>query len=456
MSSSSREEVVSAFDALQATLSRLQELSFDALTTPERLALLERCETARRQLPSIEHALINQLAEQASEEELGGRLPAAMANRLRITRGEAGRRVGEAADLGPRRALTGEPLPPQLTATSAAQRDGRIGEAHVRVIRDFFRRLPACVDIETQVKAEAHLALLATRYRSDQLAKLAERLMDCLHPDGDYTDEHRARRRGITLGNQDVDGMSRISGYLTPEARATVEAMWAKLAAPGMCSPAEESPCVDGTPSKEATRRDTRSESQRNHDGLLAGLRGLLASGDLGQHNGLPASIIVTTTLEDLEAAAGKALSGGGTLLPMSDVIRLARHAHHYLAVFDKGKALALYHSKRLAAPGQRIVLYAKDRGCSAPGCDVPGYRCEVHHVREWATTRRTGIDQLTLACGPHHKLLDGGWSTRKNAHGDTEWIPPAHLEHRQPRTNTFHHPEKLLRDGDDDDEDAA
>ncbi|KAA1241027.1 DUF222 domain-containing protein, partial [Mycobacterium simiae] len=201
----------------------------------------------------------------------------------------------------------------------------------------------------------------------------------------------------ITLGKQDVDGMSRFTGYLTPEARATIEAVWAKLAAPGMCNPTDETPCVDGTPSEQTVRRDTRSASQRSHDGLLAGLRGLLASGQLGQHNGLPASIIVTTTLQDLEAAAGKALTGGGTLLPMSDVIRLGRHAHHYLAVFDHGKALALYHSKRLANPAQRIVLYAKDRGCTAPGCDVPGYRCEVHHVAEWATTHRTDIDQLTL-----------------------------------------------------------
>jgi Domain of unknown function (DUF222) len=43
----------------------------------------------------------------------------------------------------------------------------------------------------------------------------------------------------------------------------------------------------------------------------------------------------------------------------MSDVIRLASHAHHYLAIFDKGKALALYHTKRLASPAQRIVLHA-------------------------------------------------------------------------------------------------
>ncbi len=54
------------------------------------------------------------------------------------------------------------------------------------------------------------------------------------------------------------------------------------------------------------------------------------------------------------------------------------------------------------------------------------------------------------LLCGPHHKLLDSGWTTRKNARGDTEWIPPAHLEHGQPRTNSLYHPERLLCDGED------
>jgi Domain of unknown function (DUF222) len=60
-----------------------------------------------------------------------------------------------------------------------------------------------------------------------------------------------------------------------------------------------------------------------NHDGLLAGLRGTSASGDLFQHNGLPATIVVSTTLADLEAARRGA-------------------AHRW---------------------GQRIVLCSKDRG---------------------------------------------------------------------------------------------
>jgi hypothetical protein len=94
----------------------------------------------------------------------------------------------------------------------------------------------------------------------------------------------------------------------------------------------------------------------------------------------------------------------------------------------------------------------AEDRGCSFPNCDVPGYYTEAHHVTAWATTHTTDINDLALGCGGHHPLAEQGWTTRKNQHGDTEWIPPPHLDRGQPRTNTCHHPEKLLRDDEDDD----
>ncbi|MGB9250114.1 MAG: 13E12 repeat family protein [Mycobacterium sp.] len=447
MCSSSREEIVEVLDALEAGYKRALDMTFDVLTTPERLRVLQRWEQLRRWQPAVEHALINQLAEQADPTELGGTLAAALANRLRITRAEASRRVHEAAELGERTALNGEPLAPVLPATAAAQRNGELGPGHVAVIRGFWHRLPDFVDLETRATAEAQLARLAGEHRPDELARLADKLLDCLNPDGDFTDVDRARRRGLTIGKQDIDGMSPITGYLTPEARATIDAVFAKLAAPGMCNPDEIEPCVSGTPSQAAIQGDTRSAAQRNHDALLAAARALLASGDLGQHNGLPASIIVTTTLQELEAGAGKALTGGGTLLPMSDVIRLGSHAHHYLAIFDKGKALALYHTRRLASPAQRIVLHAKDRGCTFPNCEVPAYLCEAHHCNRFATNPVTDVNDMTLTCRPNHKLAEQGWTTRKNARGDTEWIPPPHLDYGQPRTNTYHHPEKLLQD---------
>jgi hypothetical protein len=452
MHSSSREDIVERFDAFRDAVSGLLELSFDALTTPECLALLERLETEARRSPVPAHALINQLARQAGETELGGKLGHALANRLRISRGEAARRIHEAEDLGPRQSIAGEALPPRLEATAARQRCGDIGAGHITVIRGFLHRLPDFVDLDTRQIAEGQLARLGGEHRPDELAKLADKLTDCLNPDGNFTDHDRARRRGITLGKQGFDGMSSITGYLTPEARATLDAVFAKLAAPGMCNPDDDIPCVDGSPSEQAVGNDTRNSAQRNHDALNAAARALLASGDLGQHNGLPASIIVTTTLRELEAAAGKGLTGGGTLLPMSDVIRLARHAHHYLCIFDNGKAIGLYHSKRLASPGQRIVLYAKDRGCSHPGCPVPGYHCEVHHCTPYAKCHTTDVDDLTFGCGGHHPLAEQGWVTRKRVNGDTEWIPPPHLDHGQARVNTFHHPEKLLRDGDGED----
>jgi hypothetical protein len=53
----------------------------------------------------------------------------------------------------------------------------------------------------------------------------------------------------------------------------------------------------------------------------------------------------------------------------------------------------------------------------------VPGYYSEVHHVIDYAKCRRADVNDLTFACGPHHCLLrPGGWSTRKNTKGHTEW----------------------------------
>jgi hypothetical protein len=323
MLSSSREDIQADFDTLSAVMSRIVEYSYDALTTPELLALLERLERATRRLPVPGHALINQLVQQATPAELGGKLSHALADRLRISRGEASRRVAEATDLGPRRSITNEPLAPRLTATAAAQQQGQVGAGHVAVIRRFLEDLPCWVDAVTRERAEADLAYAATEYRPEVVRKLADRLTCYLNPDGEFSDEDRARRRGLTLGKQDVEGMSPLRGWLTPEARATIEAVLAKTAAPGMRNPDDDTPMVDGTAGAEAVQRDTRSAAQRNHDGLNAALRALLASGKLAQHNGLPASIIVTTTLKDLETAAGKGLTGGGN--PATNV---RRHPH--------------------------------------------------------------------------------------------------------------------------------
>jgi len=101
----------------------------------------------------------------------------------------------------------------------------------------------------------------------------------------------------------------------------------------------------------------------------------VLASGLLGQLNGLPVTVIVSITLQELESGAGQAVTATGTLLAMSTLIRMASNAHHYLVIFDKhiGRTLDLGRTRRIASADQRIVLHAKDRGCTRPGCTVAG-----------------------------------------------------------------------------------
>ena len=204
----------------------------------------------RRCLPAVEHALINQLVAQADAAELGGRLAPVLANRLRISRAEASRRVHEAADLGERRALNGEPLAPVLAATAAAQRSGELGPGHVAVIRSFFHRLPDFVDVETRAKAEAQLARLSREHRPDELAKLADKLTDCLNPDGDFSDIDRAKRRGITIGRQDLDGMSRSAAGSTPKLGPPSTPSSPSWLHPGCVTPTTSNPASAAPPHK--------------------------------------------------------------------------------------------------------------------------------------------------------------------------------------------------------------
>ena len=178
-------------------------------------------------------------------------------------------------------------------------------------------------------------------------------------------------------------------------------------------------------------------------------------SGELGHLNGLPVSVIIRTTLQDLESRAGIGVTGGGTKLPITDVITMAAHAHHHLAVFDgaTGHALALYRTKRVASPAQRIMLIARDGGCTKPCCTVGAYGCQAHHAdrRIGRKGGNTNVDDMTLACGPDNRAVDDrGWQTRINTRGECEWTPPPDLDHGQSRINYYHRPEALLRPPED------
>jgi hypothetical protein len=428
-------------EARSAYLEALAAIDLEELSPADRFVVLQEWETVRRRQVAASHALIARL------ERVEGcpPVPITLGDVLRISPREAKRRIRDAEQLAPRRALTGEPLPPLLPETSKAWHAGQIDAEHLRVIQKFFLDLPDHVPPVEVEKAERSLAAHAVTLRPDQLEKVAHQLCLYLNPDGKFSDDDRARKRGfVWCGGQQVDGMSVGRLIADPELRSELDAWFAAFAAPGMCNPADQSPTT--APTDEIAERDLRSHGQRQHDALKALVRGQLGDPKLGQHNGLPVTVIVSATLQDIQNKTGHAVTAGGTLLPIPDVIRMATHAYHYLALFDgvDGRPLWLGRTKRIATPDQRIMLHNKERGCTRPGCDKPGYLTEVHHVDEWAQGGLTNIDKLTLACRADHRLLEQGWKTRKLANGDTEWIPPPQLP-LTAGTNDYHHPERLL-----------
>ncbi|WP_231984555.1 HNH endonuclease signature motif containing protein [Mycobacterium sp. 852014-52144_SCH5372336] len=458
--------------AMAEQLSALVAESFDALSTSEQLALTAQWESFTRGSATVGHRLVAGLG-RAPIEELGERSVAgALTVLLRISKAEAHRRVAEAKELAPRQAMTGETLEPVLAHTAAAVDKGLVGAEHVRVIRRFFdQQVPASMPFDVREAAEAQLAQLATKHTPEELRAAAQRLAAYLNPDGDFSDELRAAQRWLRLGRQRLDGMSELRGLLDPATRAALEAVLAVWAAPGRCHPdgdtegedgqrcADQDPSAEADPSAETVAADRRTVGQRNHDALNAMCRTLLASGTLGSHNGLPATLLITTTLQELESGTGHGFTGGGSLVPMSEVIRQAAEAHHYLAIFDKATEEPLYlgRANRLASKAQRLVLFARDRGCTRPGCTAPAYHCQVHHGhKDWAVGGQTDIDELTLACGPdNRRVKPGGWRTYKRKDGRTAWRPPPQLDTGQARVNNYHHPNRYLIPDDGDDEGA-
>jgi hypothetical protein len=448
-----RDEIGAALDAVDAAQDRLRATGTELVGNAFRVEMADRLETQQRVHRALSYRMFGEIADPPDGPEDPALPAGAVASqllwkRLRITPAEVRRRFRVAARIRPRRSLTGPTLAPELPELAAAAEAGTLGEDHIREICRALDVLPGHVPAALRDTAERVLVRQAGQYDAQIVAAAGARIAEHVNPDGLFDDHDRARRRALTLHRQGPDGMSRLSGWLDPETRAYLEAVGAAVR-PGHHTPEHPTAVVDAA-------TDTRTGPQRLHDALKLALRAGIASADLGTHRGLPVTVIATTTLAELNQAAHAATdpaitmppparTGGGSALPMRDLLRMATDSIHYLAVFDDhdGRPLYLGRTKRIATADQRIICYARDRGCTQPGCLQPGYHAEVHHAPDWATGGLTNADSLFFACAPSHKLATTNHITTTITNtGRLAWN--GHLNHA-------HHPDELLREESDD-----
>ncbi len=441
-----------ALDAIDAAHAVLRDTSSDVVGNGFRMEVAERLESQERSNRGLMYRFFAEIAEPPDGSDSMPASRGMLCAQLRITPREIIRRFKLAARIRPRRSLTGPPVQPELPELAAAVQAGAVSEDHIRAVCRAIDVLPACVSPADVAEAERTLVGYATKLDAGVVTRLGQRIADYLNPDGIFTDDDRARRHGLRLGPQGPDGMSRLSGLLDPEARAYFEGIDAAVR-PGRHQP------------EGADERDERTPAQRCHDALKLGLQAAIASGKLGVHRGHPVTVIVTTTLAELDRAAhavvdpsvpmpSPAHTGGGSRLPMRDLIRMAANAIHYLALFDDhtGRPLYLGRQKRIATADQRLICYARDRGCTRPNCLESGYRCEVHHSPDGAAGGRTDADKLFFACDcDHDGASRGDWHTVVTDNGRLGWTDGS----GPPEINHAHHPEELLR-GDPDPPDEA
>ena len=403
------------------------------------LALARRFEQERHRHALLDHQLVAELdqrrvAEQLSQPSTGALLSWA----LRISRGEASRRVRAAEQVGARRSVTGQVLEPLRPALAAAQRSGEASPEQVdvvlRALATVDHRGFDTADLDT---AEQLLAGFTAAFGPRHLAELAQQVVDRIDPDGTLPKvEVDAERRHLTIRTA-RDGMCVGEFRLTPALGLKFKAVLSPLAAPRNTVVGEH----DGRP---VTEVDPRHHGQRMHDALEDACDRLLRSGTLPDSGGTPTTVILTVAAgdpsyarrrdgtDDTEAHDAPAwtwnagTASDGTRLSPATVADLVNSAAVHPTLLDaKGVVLWMGRTSRLATPGQTMALVARDGGCSFPGCEHPPEWCERHHVVAWAHGGTTDVDNLTLLCRFHHRqFLARGWTCRMVDRLPT-WYPP-------------------------------
>jgi hypothetical protein len=104
------------------------------------------------------------------------------------------------------------------------------------------------------------------------------------------------------------------------------------------------------------------------------------------------------------------------------------------------GAVLNLGRAGRLASPGQRKALFARDKGCVIPGCGIPSEWGDAHHVIPWSEGGLTDTESMCLLCPRHHTAVHAQiW--RIQIREGIPWVrPPSWVDiRRRSFRNTTH-----------------
>ena len=415
--------------ALDALVAEVEDGGLDPLDAAGLVAFLQDLEAVRNRLPLVDHRALRDAAARDVAGTLGqGRLTRLLAQALRISAGEAHRRVRASEQVGDRVTALGGHQAPLRPALAAAQRAGSVTPEQVDVVcRGLLRVDLVGFDPVEVARGERELTQLATVLGPRDLGVCTERFVEHLDPDGSRPQEQlNEDRRHVEL-RRGRDGSWRGELRLTGPLGAKLRAVLLPLARP-------RTDVVPGPRGGTAEVPDGRTHGQRLHDALEEVCDRVLRAGDQPEAGGVPSTVLVTIDHESLLQRTGFGTTADGDLIPAAQLLELAAEAEVIPTVLDRsGAVLTLGRSRRIASRSQTLALAVRDGGCSFPGCDLPPPWCERHHITAWVDGGRTDLDNLTLLCRyHHHNFAARGWTCRLGDDRLPLWVPPQHVDRQQ------------------------
>ena len=359
------------------------------------IAAMQRLEEIRNRIPLADHSLIGEGGSRDLPEALTQpSMIRVLMSVLRLSPGEASRRVRAAAAVGDRTSMLGQPLAPLRPHLAAAQQAGRVSPEQVSIIERALAQVDRRGFDPTAIEeGERLLVGFADIHAVTDLRILTAQVIDRIDPDGtlpkDQLNQDRRHVEFHRCRDRSWAGTLRLTGSLG----AKLQAVLGPLAKPRVNT-------IIGPDGRLLEEPDPRHYGQRMHDALEDVCDRLLRSSSLPESGGTPATVIVTIDLDDLLARTGYGTSSDGTLIRTDQVLRMANQADIVPAVLTRtGAVMDLGRTRWIATRSQSLAFYARDAGCSFPGCDRAPEWCERHHLISWIDGGETNLKNLTLLC---------------------------------------------------------
>jgi len=356
-----------------------------------------------------------------------------------------------------------------------AATSGRISLEQAAAINEALNGLPTDLDKAQQQHAEDLILVAATHTSPEKLRTMAESLVTHVAPTRAETPEQRAARleardarararRCLRFGPE-TDGSIDFSGSLPVLDGRRLQQLVQAIADRGYRA------------AKDIRDRKRLQETpqQRLADALCNVVTAAGATTSTPHGTAEPSGVRVPTGAAQLmvvipyeqllDRACERGVLMDGTAVSPGELRLLACQADLIPVVLGTDSTvLDVGRVHRLAPPALRLAVALRDGGCAFPGCTMPMWHCDVHHVTPWQLGGPTTLGNVVALCQPHHSLVEPAppmrlpdgtfrtvdqWQVRIDSRGLPEFIPPEAVDPTQiPIRQIASHAQTLLDTG--------